>query len=51
MLYHAAMQTNPTEALRRAGELEWQPPSFEVISLDCEITAYAPDDGDEQPLF
>jgi hypothetical protein len=25
------------------------PPSFEVISLDCEITAYAPD-GD-LPLF
>jgi hypothetical protein len=27
----------------------WVPPSFEVISLDCEITSYAPD-GD-QPLF
>ena len=26
----------------------WQPPRFEVISLDCEITSYAPDD---QPLF
>jgi hypothetical protein len=26
----------------------WQPPSFEVISLCCEITAYAPDD---EPLF
>jgi hypothetical protein len=24
-------------------------PSYEVISLDCEITAYAPDGGD--PLF
>ena len=27
----------------------YQPPSFEVLSLDCEITAYAPD-GDD-PLF
>jgi len=28
----------------------YQSPKFEVISLDCEITAYAPDDGDT-PLF
>ena len=27
----------------------YEPPAFEVIPLDCEITAYAPD-GDE-PLF
>ena len=27
----------------------WAKPSFEVIPLDCEITAYAPD-GDS-PLF
>jgi hypothetical protein len=27
----------------------WEPPRFEVIPLDCEITAYAPA-GDE-PLF
>lgn len=27
----------------------WAKPSFELISLDCEITAYAPD-GDA-PLF
>lgn len=26
----------------------WEPPRFEVISLDCEISAYAPDD---RPLF
>jgi hypothetical protein len=26
----------------------WEPPRFQVISLDCEISAYAPDD---QPLF
>jgi hypothetical protein len=22
----------------------WEPPAFEVISLACEISAYAPDD-------
>jgi hypothetical protein len=26
----------------------YEPPSFEVISLCCEISAYAPDD---EPLF
>ena len=26
----------------------YAPPTFEVISLSCEITAYAPDD---EPLF
>jgi hypothetical protein len=26
----------------------WEPPGFEVISLACEISGYAPDD---QPLF
>ncbi len=30
-------------------QASWAKPSFELISLDCEITAYAPD-GD-QPLF
>jgi hypothetical protein len=29
----------------------WLRPAFEVIPLDCEITAYAPDDGDARPLF
>jgi hypothetical protein len=32
-----------------SGAAGYAPPSFEVIPLDCEITAYAPD-GDE-PLF
>ncbi len=27
----------------------WEPPAFEVVALDCEITAYAPE-GDA-PLF
>jgi len=29
----------------------YRPPRFEVISLDCEISSYAPDDGGEAPLF
>ena len=29
----------------------YEAPRFQVISLDCEISAYAPDDGDDQPLF
>ena len=43
------MNVNPTES--GADATQWQRPSFQVITLDCEITAYAPDDGDEQPLF
>ena len=31
------------------GAARWEPPAFEVIPLDCEITAYAPDGSD--PLF
>jgi hypothetical protein len=27
----------------------YEPPAFEVISLDCEITSYAPDE--DGPLF
>lgn len=37
----------PPDATARAAT--WEPPRFEVIALDCEITAYAPD-GDD-PLF
>jgi hypothetical protein len=29
----------------------WSRPAFEVIPLDCEITAYAPDDGERRPEF
>jgi hypothetical protein len=36
------------EAKVSAQVVTWEPPRFEVISLDCEITAYAPDD---RPLF
>jgi len=28
----------------------YEPPTIEVISLDCEISSYAPDEGDT-PLF
>jgi hypothetical protein len=38
----AAPADAPTEAAR------YEPPRFELISLDCEITSYAPDD---RPLF
>jgi len=34
---------------RKQAPQAWAKPSFELISLDCEITAYAPD-GD-LPLF
>lgn len=29
---------------------DWQSPRFEVVSLSCEISAYAPDGGDS-PLY
>ena len=34
---------------RAAEPRAWEPPAFEVVALDCEITAYAPE-GDD-PLF
>lgn len=44
----------PNEATPHAAEMtapaaSWSAPGFELIPLDCEITAYAPD-GD-LPLF
>ncbi len=33
---------------RSLSQAPYQAPTFEVISLSCEITAYAPDD---RPLF
>jgi hypothetical protein len=42
----APFEVAPETAACAAGS--WEPPRFEVISLDCEITSYAPDD---QPLF
>lgn len=39
---------NPGVQAPGGSEAPWEPPVFEVISLCCEITAYAPDD---EPLF
>jgi len=47
---------NPSPSRNDRGEASadapissWQRPAFEVISLACEISAYAPDEG--RPLF
>ena len=42
-------RSNPSPESTQPAQPSWAKPSFELISLDCEITAYAPD-GD-QPLF
>jgi len=39
--------TSVEDAPRREAP-RYEPPRYEVIALDCEITAYAPDD---RPLF
>lgn len=39
----------PSPESPQQAQTAWIKPAFELISLDCEITAYAPD-GD-QPLF
>jgi hypothetical protein len=41
--------TSTPESPPQQAQPAWSRPGFELISLDCEITAYAPD-GD-QPLF
>jgi hypothetical protein len=41
-------QQNTVEASEAPAATSWKP-AFEVISLACEISAYAPDDGG--PLF
>jgi hypothetical protein len=49
--YHFKMSRIPTDPTPAACEAPARDPRprFEVIPLDCEITAYAPDGGD--PLF
>ena len=37
-----------SEETRRRDTPPYEPPAFEVISLGCEVSAYAPDDD---PLF
>jgi hypothetical protein len=39
----------PAVATPLRAEDPYQAPAFEVISLDCEITSYAP--GGDEPLF
>ena len=34
----------------RSSDRGWETPTYRVISLDCEISSYAPD-GDGPPLF
>ena len=38
-----------TDAAAASSRSAWQRPGFDVICLACEISAYAPDEGD--PLF
>jgi coenzyme PQQ precursor peptide PqqA len=53
----ATTRRKPGQATREPGEREgcvrpaprWERPAFEVIPLDCEITAYAP--AGDDPLF
>jgi|GEM_PF-4873768 len=45
---HSTGRSGARNAEGGAGEAIWTAPRFEVISLCCEITAYAPDDD---PLF
>ncbi len=41
---------NEKPAASPSSEDTYEPPTVEVISLDCEISSYAPDEGDT-PLF
>jgi hypothetical protein len=45
-----AREDAPAARAPASGAGRWQRPSFEVTSLSCEISAYAPDEGDS-PLF
>ena len=47
---NTARTTLQTHAQEAATGRDYEPPSFEEISLCCEIFAYAPD-GDDRPLF
>ena len=43
------MNENPART-ETAESSRYESPTIELISLDCEISSYAPDDGDT-PLF
>lgn len=49
VLYLCAMNENPARN-EIAESSSYESPTVEWISLDCEISSYAPDDGD-MPLF
>jgi len=46
---HERVGSLASDETERAGADSYEPPRFHVIPLDCEISAYAPEDGD--PLF
>ena len=39
------------QAHQAATDPDYEAPRFEIISLDCEITSYAPEAPDDRPLF
>ncbi len=41
----------PPRARAGAASSPYEPPAFEVIALACEVSAYAPDGGESDPLF
>jgi hypothetical protein len=43
------MSDRPAPEVKPVPESSYRAPAFEVISLDCEITSYAP--GGDDPLF
>ena len=43
------MSDRPAPEVKPVPESSSRAPAFEVISLDCEITSYAP--GGDDPLF
>lgn len=50
-IHPEASRTNRPSAMSPGRETTraWQRPAFEVVCLACEISAYAPDEG--EPLF
>ncbi|HSJ97527.1 MAG TPA: hypothetical protein VLC53_10670 [Myxococcota bacterium] len=46
---HHARQGEARGRAPSAAAARWERPSFEVFCLACEISAYAPDEG--EPLF
>ncbi len=49
--YKNVMPDPTTAADGQAASSAYEPPAFEVIALACEVSAYAPDGGESDPLF